>query len=101
MDYGLSPDDVQHIIDALASFPQISKVILFGSRAMGTHKAGSDIDLAIVGNNLRLDDMLEIDARLVQLGMLYKFDLQNYNTISEPDVRAHIDRVGKVLYEVC
>lgn len=99
MEYGLRSDDLQHVRHVFVSFPQVRKVILFGSRAMERHKPGSDIDLAIVGDNLRLNDLLEIGTALEQLGMLYKFDIQNYNTIGNPDVRAHIDRVGKVLYQ--
>ncbi len=99
MEYGLRSDDLQHVRDVFVSFPQVRKVILFGSRAMESYKPGSDIDLAVLGDNIRLNDLLEIGTALEQLGMLYKFDIQNYNTIGNPDVRAHIDRVGKVLYQ--
>jgi uncharacterized protein len=98
MEYGILAEDIERIMSVFSAFPEVKQVILFGSRAMGTYKPGSDIDLAIEGNALTFSDMLDISARLEQLGLLYRFDLQNLAAIRDPDVLAHIHRVGKVLY---
>ena len=97
MEFGLTPDDIKCINDALAKVTGIDKVIIFGSRALGTNKKGSDIDLALVGNSLTFDSLLEAYSRLEELGLLYKFDLQLFNKIKDPNVLDHINRVGQVL----
>ncbi len=98
MEYGLEQEDIKRIHEAFATNPGVEKVILFGSRAMGHFKSGSDIDLAVVGNELTFNDILELHAQLENLGLLYKFDLQLFSAIKDADVLAHIERVGKVIY---
>ncbi len=99
MEYGLLPLDLFHIKEVFAAFPKVRQVILFGSRAKGNYKTGSDIDLAIIGDNVLFEDILEIDARLEQLGLLYKFDLKNFKEINDPEVTAHIKRAGKIIFQ--
>ena len=99
MRYGLSDSDIAQIIEVFAKTPNVSVVILFGSRAKGTHKPGSDIDLAIAGPDIVHDDIMSIYTRLDQLGMLYTFDLQNMNVIKDAEVLDHIQRAGVVFYE--
>jgi predicted nucleotidyltransferase len=53
--YGLKDLDIQKIQSVFTQFPEIQKVIIYGSRAKGNFKMGSDIDLTIVGENLILD----------------------------------------------
>jgi len=100
MDYGLSPDDILLIKKVFAANPKVYEVILFGSRAMGNYKAGSDIDLAVVSERITFDDLLDLGTQLEALGLLYKFDLQNLREIKDPDVIDHIQRVGKVFYSI-
>ncbi len=47
MDTGLNAHDTEKIRAIFKKFPQIDKVILYGSRAMGTYKPGSDIDIRL------------------------------------------------------
>jgi predicted nucleotidyltransferase len=98
MDIGIAVEDLMRICEVFATFPKVRQVVLFGSRAMGNYKSGSDIDLAIIGEGVTFDDILEIQDSLEQLGMLYRFDLQNLNAIHDTDVKDHIDRVGKIIY---
>lgn len=72
---------------------------MFGSRAMGNYRPGSDIDLAVVSDTLTFDGLLELEAQLEMLGLLYKIDLQNLKKIKDTDVLDHIKRVGKVFYK--
>jgi predicted nucleotidyltransferase len=101
MDYGLSSIDIRRIVNVFAANPKVFEVILFGSRAMGNYKAGSDIDLAVVSGTGKLDlnEILDLNTALDELGFLYQFDLQNYREIKDPDVIEHIQRVGKILYK--
>lgn len=50
--YGLTEAELKIIILVLEKFPDIEKAILFGSRAMGRQKRGSEIDIALKGNSL-------------------------------------------------
>lgn len=54
MMYGLKSETISDIGKVLAKYPEIEKVILYGSRAMGNHRPGSDIDLTLAGKNLTL-----------------------------------------------
>jgi uncharacterized protein len=82
-----------------ASNPKIEKIILFGSRAMGNFREGSDIDLAIVSTNLTLNDKLEISLKLEDLGYPYSYDLLFLNQNTDPDILDHIKKFGRMLYK--
>lgn len=94
MRYGLKEEVVKQITDVFARFPDIEKVLLYGSRAKGTYKNGSDIDLCLLGNNIDLTLLSKIDLALDELFLPYSFDLSIYNNLSNPDLISHIDRVG-------
>jgi uncharacterized protein len=97
---GLLDRDLRLIREAANTLPEIRQIILFGSRAKGTQKTGSDVDLAIKGEAvsyataLRLADLLNEEQPLP-----YFFDVLNYHSISEPELKDHIDRVGVILFE--
>ena len=99
MPYGLLERDINLILESVRSFPEVSEVILFGSRAKGNYKAGSDVDLAIKGASVsyetavRLADMLNEEKPLP-----YFFDVLHYEAVADPRLIQHIDRMGIVLY---
>lgn len=73
-------------------------MVLFGSRAKGSYKPGSDVDLALYGDNLSRDDLLALSYWLNQETYLpYKIDLLLHCDIDRT-VQEHIDRVGRVIY---
>ncbi len=91
---GLTCDELEEITTILNKFPQISSAILFGSRAKGSYKKGSDVDIALVGENL--DTVItKISYQLNEESTLpYYFDFIDYKTITNIDLKDHIDRVG-------
>ena len=97
--HGLSEKTVAQIGDVLARFPQVEKAILFGSRAKATHKPGSDIDLALVGGALDWRTVGKIDDTLDDLLLPYQFSLIVHDEKTDPEVAAHIERVGVSFYE--
>jgi predicted nucleotidyltransferase len=97
--YGLSEEDLKLIISVFAGHPVVERVMLYGSRAIGTYRTGSDIDLAVAGNGLTYRSMLDLHNALDDLELLYRFDLQNLQTVSNPALLDHIQRVGIVLYQ--
>lgn len=81
----------------MTGHPRVGEVILYGSRAKGTFRPESDVDLAITG----LDDDLQaeaIAADLDELPLPYQFDVRAYDAIRYGPLREHIDRVGVVLF---
>ncbi|MDD2906955.1 MAG: nucleotidyltransferase domain-containing protein [Sulfurimonas sp.] len=72
---------------------KIKNVLLFGSRAKGTAKKGSDIDLAIIGDDLNFRDICKFGIKLDELDLPYKIDIVDYNAITNLELKEHIDRV--------
>nr|HPK07781.1 nucleotidyltransferase domain-containing protein [Aminivibrio sp.] len=100
MRFGLHEKTIQQITSVLARYPQVENALLYGSRAKGTYKTGSDIDLTLVGNEaLTLEILYLIMDDLDDLLLPYSFDLSLFHDIEDPEVVEHIRRVGKVLYE--
>ena len=96
--FGLSDIVVDKIQYIFAENARVEKAIVFGSRAKGNYKEGSDIDIAIKGQDLNFDDTLSLLRKLDELELPYEIDLINYETIKESDLKDHIDRVGIELY---
>ncbi len=99
MPYGLSDDVLEKMQQYFAENKAIEKVILFGSRAKGNFKQGSDIDLAAIGKNVGLQEIISLKADLEKINLPVDFDLLNYNTVAEPALIEHIQRVGIELYQ--
>lgn len=98
--FGLKEATVQKIGAVLAHYPQVEKAVLYGSRAKGNYKNGSDIDLTLCGGaDLTLRVLYRISEELDDLLLPYTIDLSIYTTISDPDLIAHIQRVGLTFYE--
>lgn len=98
-DRGLSQSDVQSIQEALRRFPKVSEAILYGSRAKGTYRPGSDIDLTLKGDGLSHQDLLDIELAIDDLLLPYKVDLSLHCQIDNSRLIDHITRVGKQFYK--
>ncbi len=99
MNHGLSENTVDRIRDVLADFPEVEKAVLYGSRAKGTHRPASDIDLTLYGCALGQSQLARIDAALDDLLLPYKIDLSEMASLTHTALLDHIHRVGKVFYE--
>ncbi len=98
MKYGLGDDIIRKIHDVFTDYPQVDKAILYRSRAKGTFKPGSDIDLTLFGEDLDLKILNQISFALDDLYMPYELDLSVYDYIESPDFLNHIKRVGIEFY---
>ena len=99
VNYGLTDRDLAQILAALHQFPQIEEALIFGSRAKGNYKLGSDVDLAIKGKNITYREVIRLSTLLNEdLPMPYFFDVVHYETLDNPALTDHIDRVGKNIY---
>jgi len=97
--FGLKPETINKIQTILTTFPEIKTAILYGSRAKGNYKNGSDIDLTLKTSKHNTPSLIKIGVALDELDLPYTFDLSLYDKISNPDLIAHINRVGVVFYE--
>jgi uncharacterized protein len=95
--YGLTTDVLDGIRETVYRFPEVEEVWLFGSRAMGNFRNGSDIDLALKGPQIQHNTILRILVALDDLWLPYKFDVLHYERVEDKAVREHIDRHGILL----
>ncbi|MFY0666357.1 MAG: nucleotidyltransferase domain-containing protein [Natronospirillum sp.] len=98
-DTGLTLQDQIDIARAAARIENLESLVLFGSRAKGNYRKGSDVDLAIKGPSVTYESVIQLAVELNETSaMPYFFDVLHYDTLQEPDLKAHIDRVGIEIY---
>ncbi len=100
MQFGLKPDTISRINGVLAAYPEIEQAVLYGSRAKGNYRTGSDIDLCLKGDALTLTQLLKIENELDDLLLPYKIDLSLHHALDNPELIDHIRRVGVVFYPI-
>lgn len=99
MRFGLSNGVIVRLCQVFARHPEIERVIIYGSRAKGNFREGSDIDLTFEGDAIDLSLMLKVENELDDLLLPYQLDLSLLTHIADPGLRDHITRVGQVLYQ--
>ena len=99
MRFGLSDTVITELQDVFRRHANIEKVLIFGSRSKGNYRAGSDIDLAVVGKDIDYNLLLTLQCEIDDLEMLYSIDLLDYQKQKGTPIGDHIDRVGQVFYE--
>lgn len=99
MKYGLKQQTIEQINSVFTRYPEVEQVILYGSRAKGTYKNGSDIDLTLKGRDLNLNVINKISDDIDELLLPYSFDISIFSQISNADLIDHINRVGIVFYD--
>ena len=94
---GLAEKELAAIASVFKKKPAITHAIVFGSRAKGGCSQYADIDIAICGD-IGFLEIEGIKCDLDELPLAYKFDVVSYERIKNPELRQHIDRVGKIIY---
>ena len=92
---GLKDKHRKAIFDILTANPRVERVVLFGSRAMGTFTTTSDVDLALFGDELTLTDQARLAAAIDKLPMAQQVDLLLYKSIDNDKLKQHIKKHGK------
>ncbi|WP_086539843.1 nucleotidyltransferase domain-containing protein [Algoriphagus antarcticus] len=96
---GISDAHLEEIRDFAKRYPNIDKVILYGSRAIGNFKRGSDLDLVLIGDQLEFEDQLNFSEDLDDSYQPYFFDVAIWSHIKNESLLEHIRSVGKVIYD--
>ena len=99
MKFGLSDQTLTQIRAVLSQFPAVEKAVLYGSRAKGTHRPASDIDLTLLGEGLTEGMMGQIDSELDDLLRPCRFDLSRFATLTHAELVEQIEKAGTPLYE--
>jgi predicted nucleotidyltransferase len=97
--FGLTAVTIAKIAGVLARHAQVERAVLYGSRAMDNFQSGSDIDLTLIGPELKTHDLMTIIGELDDLLLPYMIDLSVLHQLTHQELIEHIQRVGKVFYE--
>lgn len=97
--FGLKEATIEKIIAVFSQYFNIQKVLLYGSRAKGNYRNGSDIDLTLIGENISYSQLSKLDIQIDNLLLPYCFDISIFKDIDNLDLIDQINRVGVVFYE--
>lgn len=101
MKFGIPDKSMQMITEAIANFDTIEKAFFYGSRAIGNYKNGSDVDIAIKGENITYNNVVRLSSILNQeLPLPYFFDVTHYESLQNDELKKHIDDVGVLIYSI-
>lgn len=96
--YGLTLRDLATLHAIFKSFPEVQQVNIFGSRAKGVYKPGSDIDLAIMNDGVSNQIVRSLQSAFAESSLPYKVDIVNFFSLTSDEFIAHIKRVGVPIY---
>jgi predicted nucleotidyltransferase len=99
LEIGISETNLEEIRDFAMKYPTIEKIVLYGSRAKGNFRPGSDLDMVLIGDELKLKDQLSFWGDLDDSYQPYLFDVAILSHIKNQSLLDHIQRVGKVIYK--
>lgn len=92
--FGLTERDMKTIRSVFKSFPEVKTVNLFGSRAKGNYRVGSDVDLAIMNRGVDSTTLSRIIGKFEESSLPYNIDLIDFTKLTKQDFIDHINRVG-------
>ncbi len=96
--FGLTERDRRTLTGIFQKYPEVKSVYLFGSRAKGTHKQGSDIDLAVMNEGVSDKTLRAMKADFEESSLPYHVDITCLATLEHKELKAHISRVGIAIY---
>lgn len=97
--FGLSSTTLEKLNSVFAQHTAIDSMLIYGSRAKGNYRAGSDIDLTIKGSEISFAEFMQIEDKIDDLMLPYTVDLSQYRQLENVGLIAHIDRVGVAIYD--
>lgn len=99
MKFGLKKATIDKINSVFSKHPEVKEVIIYGSRAKGNYREGSDIDITLKGKDLTDHLFSKIQEEINGLNTPYLFDISIFDNLHSPDLEAHIIRVGQLFYK--
>ncbi len=98
MKFGLKQETIDKINSVFEKYIEVEEVIIYGSRAKGNYRNGSDIDITLKGKNLTDKIRSHISWDIDDLNTPYLFDISIFEKLNAPDLEDHINRMGQVFY---
>lgn len=95
--FGLPGHVVEQLCKVFQGYPEIERVLVYGSRAKGNYRPGSDIDLSLIAPAMAFEVLLQIENRIDDLLLPWMVDLSLLHQVDNPDLVEHINRVGEDL----
>ena len=96
--FGLYPTSLNELLSIFEKHKNIDEVIIYGSRAIGNYKEGSDIDLTLIGK-IDYSELFDIKDEIENSNIPYLVDLSIIQKLNSESLKEHIDRVGKTFYK--
>ena len=96
---GLSRRIVDSLLETFSRYPKVERVIIYGSRARGDYRPGSDIDLAVIAPKMRFDEFSRLWNEIDELPIAFNIDLLHLDTLENQALKEAIDDSGKAIYE--
>lgn len=98
--FGLLDRDLDNIISTISEYKEVGSAVIFGSRAKGNYKKGSDIDLSLKGLELTPEIIKDISVQLNEyLPIPYFVDVIDYTHLEKEELKKHIDHFGELIYQ--
>ena len=98
MNFGLNEITINKINSVFENYPEIEEVVIYGSRAKGNFRNGSDIDLTLKGQNIEYEILSKINQEIDDLNTPYLFDISIFENLDSQEFLNHINRIGKTFY---
>lgn len=92
--FGLTEKQLHEIRGVCIQHPSVKQVLVFGSRSLGRHREGSDLDLCLMDGDMPFSELLQLKAQLDDLNLPIQCDVIRYSSIHNEELRAHIHRAG-------
>lgn len=98
--FGIYENSFSEIIKALNKFPELEKAVIFGSRAMKNYKKGSDIDIALFGEKITYELLVNISYNInEELPVPYFVDILHFDTLNNNELKKQISEKGVIIYQ--
>lgn len=95
--FGLSENTIRKIADTASGFTGVERLVIYGSRARGDYKSGSDIDIAVFGRDLSMRDFSLLSSKLDELAGVFKTDIVHFETLENEALKKTILSEGVVI----
>jgi predicted nucleotidyltransferase len=98
MRFGLSDKIIEGLNSVFRKHPEVEGVTIYGSRAKGNFREGSDIDITLIGSALNKDIGSKISIEIDELNTPYLFDISIFHQLNNKNLEEHIKKHGRNLY---
>lgn len=95
--FGLTFSEREHLCSVFSHYPEVTQVLVYGSRVKGNFRVSSDIDLTIM-DDISWTLFNRIESELDDLMLPYQIDLSIFSQIENENLIDHIQRVGQPIY---